>query len=94
MQIKWLRLALDDIDEIAEYIAQDNKRAAQKVVSFIYQNVKNLENHPNIGKAGRVSGTRELYISGTPFIVPYRVIENEIQILRVLHTSRKWPKEF
>jgi len=94
MQIKWLRLALADIDEIAEFIAKDNKLAADKIVSLIYQNVKYLKVHPSRGRAGRVTGTRELYISGTPFIVPYRVVDNEIQIIRVIHTSRKWPEEF
>jgi addiction module RelE/StbE family toxin len=91
MRIKWLRLALSDINEIAEFIALDNISAANKVIDHIYRNIKHLKDHPNMGRTGRITGTRELYIPGTPFIVPYRVIDNGIEILRVLHTSRKWP---
>ncbi len=94
MRIRWLRLALNDIEEIARFIARDNKTAAGKVVDLIYRNVKNLEDHPGMGRAGRVEGTRELFIPGIPFIVPYRVVGHEIQVLRILHTSRNWPEEF
>ena len=94
MQIKWLRLALDDIEDIAEYISKDNPKIAQKIVQLIYENVYNLIDHPNIGRTGRVKETRELYINGTPFTIPYRIKNNYIEILRVLHTSREWPKEF
>ncbi len=53
-----------------------------------------LADHPHVGRAGRVLGTRELVIANTPFIIPYRVAENTIQILRVLHDKRRWPRHF
>jgi toxin ParE1/3/4 len=53
-----------------------------------------LSDQPDAGRAGRVHGTRELVIADTPFILPYRVVENTVQILRVLHGARKWPKRF
>jgi len=46
------------------------------------------------GRDGRVAGTRELVIRGTPFIVAYRIERNELQILAVFHAARKWPDEF
>ena len=94
MKIKWLRLALNDLDEAADYIAQDNPEAASRVLKRISNAVRILAEHPHLGRAGRVPGTRELMISGTPFIVPYRVIENTVQVLRVLHAKRKWPSRF
>jgi toxin ParE1/3/4 len=44
-----------------------------------------------MGRPGRVPGTRELVIPNTPFIVPYRVVGNTIQVLRILHGARPWP---
>jgi toxin ParE1/3/4 len=46
------------------------------------------------GREGRVAGTRELVIRGTPFIVAYRLERNEVQILAVMHAAIKWPEEF
>jgi toxin ParE1/3/4 len=53
-----------------------------------------LPEHPEIGRPGRISGTRELVVRGTPFIVPYRTVGREIQVLRVYHGARKWPDRF
>ena len=94
MKVKWLRLALDDLDEIYDYISKDNPKASQKIIQTIYDNIIILKSHPEMGRPGRVLGTRELYISGTPFIIPYRIKDNHIEILRIFHTSRKWPDEF
>jgi toxin ParE1/3/4 len=38
--------------------------------------------------------SRELVVTGTPFVVAYRVNGESIQILAVLHGARKWPKPF
>jgi plasmid stabilization system protein ParE len=38
----------------------------------IQEAVEYLMEYPNIGRPGRVSGTRELVVSGTPFVVVYR----------------------
>lgn len=94
MKIKWVRLALDDLDEAAEFISQDNPESARRVLKRIWDAVQMLADHPRAGRPGRVVGTRELVIAGTPFIIPYRVAENTIQILRVLHGKRKWPRHF
>jgi len=51
-----------------------------------------LSNHPAIGKPGRIPGTREIVAAGTTYIVPYRVVGNEVQILRILHGAGKWPE--
>jgi len=53
-----------------------------------------LPNNPEMGRPGRVPGTRELLIPRTPFIVPYRLVGNTIQILRIFHGARRWPEAF
>ena len=87
-------MALSDLDELMDYIAQDNPEAATKVAGEIWETTRMLSNHPAMGKPGRVPGTREMVVTGTSYIVPYRVVANEVQILRVLHGARKWPEKF
>jgi len=53
-----------------------------------------LARHPMAGRKGRIAGTRELVIPGTPFIVGYRIEKKEVWILAVMHAARKWPEEF
>jgi addiction module RelE/StbE family toxin len=94
IRIKWLDLAVDDLDDIAGYISQDNPEAARRIVRRLWTAVKSLVEQPEMGRPGRVHGTRELVVRDTPFVVPYRVVGSEIEILRVLHGARDWPKSF
>lgn len=91
MRTRWLRGALRNLGEEAEYIARDDPEAAARVVERIAAGVERLKTHPASGRPGRVPGTRELVIAGTPYIVPYRVYRETIEILRVFHGARKWP---
>ena len=95
MQIKWAKLAEKDLDCVENYISQDNPNAAIDIVLLIIETVeKLLPSTPSIGRTGRVLNTRELIIPNYPYIVPYRVNNNRIEILRVMHTSMEWPDSF
>jgi toxin ParE1/3/4 len=74
-------------------IAEDNQTAAYAVHEAILRQVGRLAEHPRIGRPGRVKGTRELVVSGTPYIVAYRVAGQDVTILRVLHGAQQWPKQ-
>jgi toxin ParE1/3/4 len=94
LRLRWSKPAEGDLDQIAEFIGQDSPAAAARVVlELIEQAESQLTANLAIGRAGRVLGTRELVIGGLPYIIPYRVRDNVIEILRVLHTSRRWPDE-
>ena len=93
MRVRWLRGALRNLDQEAGYIARDNPDAAARVVMRIATSVEHLASHPASGRIGRVPGTRELVVTGTPYIVPYRVREDTVEILRVFHGARKWPEK-
>ena len=86
--------AAQDLSEIRRYIAEDKPGAARRVAQLILDAIDYLRNHPGIGRTGRIPGTRELVIPGIPYIIPYRVKSDVIEILGVLHTAREWPKEF
>ena len=73
MEITWLRKALKNLDEEAEYIAKDHPQAARIIVLSITNAVSMLADNPALGRAGRLPGTRELVIPDTRYLVPYRV---------------------
>jgi len=91
LRLRWTRLAEQDLEAIAEYVGQDSPAAAARVVlELIDQAATLLPAHPAIGRPGRVLGTRELVIGHLPYIIAYRVRDRDVEILRVLHTSRAW----
>jgi addiction module RelE/StbE family toxin len=94
MKVRWLREALRNLDREAAYIAEDDPEAARRIVRRVRGAVAKLMSHPNLGRPGRVPGTRELIVSGTPYIVPYRVHRQSVDVLRVFHSARRWPKKF
>ncbi len=96
MEIIWLRKALKNLDQEAEYIARDDPVAARRVVQRIQHSVFLLASNPALGHSGRLPGTQELIISDTRYIVPYRVRLRlqQIEILRVFHTSRQLPRRW
>ena len=85
---------MSDLRQEAEYLAERNPRAARRAVGRIQEAVRLLAELPGLGRPGRVPGTRELVVGRTPYIIPYRVREDHVEILRVLHSSRRWPKRF
>jgi len=92
MRVRWLRRALLNFDQEASYIAQDNPKAAAEFVLHLRDSALMLGEQPNLGRPGRIHGTRELVVSNLPYIIPYRVRNNTVEILRVFHTARKWPE--
>jgi len=90
--IVWLAGAIADRDAQLDYIAQDNPSAAIEQGDKVAGHVGKLADYPKLGRVGRKKGTRELVISGTPFIVVYRIQgEETVQILRLLHGAQQWP---
>jgi len=94
LRLRWTRLAERDLDDIADYIGLDSPAAAARVIlELIEQTETLLTRHAALGRAGRLLGTRELVIQGLPYVIAYRVRDNDVEILRVLHTSRRWPDD-
>lgn len=91
MRVEWLRAAMRDLDAETTRLAQEDPEQAAKTYGRIRDRVEELAQFPHAGRPGRVSGTRELVFVELPYIVPYRVRANAVQVLRVFHTSRKPP---
>jgi addiction module RelE/StbE family toxin len=93
MRVPWTTPAREQFISAYEYIAEENRAAATRTADQIWENTQLLARHSMAGREGRVVGTRELIISGTAFVVAYRIEKNEVRILAVLHAAREWPEE-
>ncbi len=91
MKIEWQPKAIQDLDAAFDYIFIDNPRAAVAVLQTIRSAAENLALHPQMGRDGRVPNTRELVIPRLPDVTAYRIEDETVLILRMLHTSRRWP---
>ncbi len=94
MRIVWTRLAVDDREQIFDFIGANNVEAALTIDDRILEAIENLSRFPEMGRPGRVPTTRELVIVNTPYIAAYQLTESSILILRILHGAQLWPTGF
>ncbi|HTJ62400.1 MAG TPA: type II toxin-antitoxin system RelE/ParE family toxin [Alphaproteobacteria bacterium] len=93
MRIVWTKLAVDDREQIFDFIGANNVEAALTIDERILEAIENLARFPQMGRLGRVSETRELVISDTPYIAAYQIGEASVLILRILHGAQLWPTD-
>ena len=90
--IKWSAQAITDLKSLQRYIANDDPTAARQVAEHILKMITTvLRPNPEIGRAGRVPGTREYVVPKSEYIVPYHFKRDQIEIIRVYHGARRWP---
>jgi addiction module RelE/StbE family toxin len=94
MEIVWRQTALNGLENARRYIAKRNPIAATRMFNAILTATERLAVMPHLGRPGRVTGTRELVVPRTPYIVAYTVIDERIDILAVQHGAQDWPSEF
>ena len=73
------------------YIANENPQAAKAVAERIAEAIRLLKDNPEMGRPGRVSGTREWVVKRTPYLIAYALNEEFLIILRIIHSKRRWP---
>ncbi|HEY5204289.1 MAG TPA: type II toxin-antitoxin system RelE/ParE family toxin [Roseiarcus sp.] len=92
MRLFWSRRAIDDLRAIEAFIEKNNPTAARTVSLRLIDAVETvIATNPNVGRPGRVPGTRELVVARTSYIVPYRLHSGVIEVLRIYHGARRWP---
>lgn len=89
MEVVWLPQVLENLQEIKKYIEAESPQPAKIVADQIKKTVSFLQENPHIGKPSLVGGFREIQVSKLPFVIPYKVIDNTIIIVRVFHTKQK-----
>jgi toxin ParE1/3/4 len=91
--IVWSPRAIEHLTRLRTYIARDNPNAARRIAGTLLEAVERLAELPNLGRPGRVAGTRELVVPGTPYVIPYRLRGDRLEVIAVFHARQKWPKQ-
>jgi toxin ParE1/3/4 len=86
--------AANQLRSTFDFIAADNPEAASRTVQRIRETIFRTARMPYSCRIGRVEGTREIRVSGTPYLVAYKILENMIHVLAILHGAQEWPESF
>ena len=92
MTIVWAPRAIGHLAHLRSHIAKDNPNAASRIADTLLAAVERLAELPNLGRPGRIAGTRELIVPGTRHVIPYRVRGDRLEVIAVFHGRQKWPK--
>lgn len=90
MRVVWTPEAQQDRADVWDYIAADNPRAAARMDQLFSDAAARLATHPKLGRAGRVTGTREL-IPHESYRLVYEIEGETVWVLALVHTARLWP---
>jgi plasmid stabilization system protein ParE len=92
MHIRWTEPAVHDFIYICDYISEHGSPATSRNVALaIHGAIGTLADFPQLGRTGRKPESRELVFSGLPYVAVYRIGNNGIEVLRILHGARQWP---
>jgi len=89
--VVWSARAIGHLADLRAYMARENPGAAARTATMLLAAVDRLAELPNLGRPGRVSGTRELVVPGTRYVIPYRLRAEHLEIIAVFHGRRRWP---
>jgi toxin ParE1/3/4 len=92
MNAVWSPRAIRHLVAIREYIEKDSEGNAALIAGRILEAIEILRTQPQMGRPGRLAGTRELVAPGAPYIVPYRVRRERLELLAVFDGRRQWPR--
>src|SRR4051812_49125889 len=90
LRIVWTERALINLEAIGAYLSERSPAASTRILEAIGNGIESLAEHPQRGRPGRVPRTRELVISRTRYLVAYRVVQGDVQILAVIHGAQRW----
>jgi len=88
MRIRWTPAAASDLEEISNYLKLHHPSYWHPTIVRLYENIGLLKQFPNQGRPGREPGTRELIFAPLPYVAIYRVREEAVEVLRILHSAR------
>ena len=92
MRVTWSKRSVTDLRNITDYISTDDPGAAARIASLIFDEVMALSTMPFRGRIGRETDTREIVFHPTPYIAVYRVVGEQVRIIRIRHAAQDWPR--
>lgn len=90
MKVVWSGRAIRHLAALRAYIEKDSEQNAEMVARRILNSIELLRTQPNMGRPGRLVGTRELVLPDTLFVIPYRVRDGRLEVIAVFHRRQRW----
>jgi toxin ParE1/3/4 len=90
MHVRWTLAAVNDLENISNYLHDQHPQVAQPTVRRLYAAICELSRFPSRGRPGREPDTRELILSGPPYVTVFRTRDQVVEILRIYHGSQNW----
>jgi toxin ParE1/3/4 len=91
VKLRWTSTARRRRSEIIAHIARDSPGAALRVGDRLTESSRALARHPEMGRLGRVAGTREQIVPGTPYLLVYAIELDTVTIITIVHGAQRWP---
>lgn len=91
MTVVWAPRAVRHLHALRAYVAEHDPAAAQRVGTASLAAVGRLAEFPQLGRPGRLAGTRELAVPRTPYVIAYRLRGPRLEVIAVLHARQQWP---
>jgi toxin ParE1/3/4 len=90
MRLRWTLAAANDLENISDYLHHQHPQFAQSTVRRLYSEISELRHFPSRGRPGRETGTRELILTGLPYVIVFRTGDQLVEILRIYHGAQNW----
>ncbi|KAK44201.1 addiction module antitoxin [Caballeronia jiangsuensis] len=90
LSIRWAVEAIEDLDQLTDYIAEHNPWAALTMFEIIERAVIPASVTPLLFRSGREPGTREV-VAHPNYILVYRVMDDWIEVVNVIHARQRYP---
>lgn len=90
LKITWRPQASEDLETIISYVADRNASAAARLDALIHETVDRAAQFPNMGRKGRIDGTREI-IAHPNYIIVYSTAGSTLDVVNVLHARQEYP---
>lgn len=94
MNIFWSDASIRHLKEVLRYIETESTSGANTTRRRILKTAQRVGQMPHSGRIGRIEGTREAVVPGTPFIIVYEISAHAVEIVGVWHAARQWPESF
>jgi|HubBroStandDraft_6_1064221.scaffolds.fasta_scaffold5063180_1 toxin ParE1/3/4 len=92
MRVVWSARAVSDLQSISNYIEEaTGLQSANRISRNVYKAAQSLKSLPGRGRLGRIPDTRELLVSNLPYRIIYRLFDERVLILNIVHAKQQWP---
>lgn len=94
MKVNWTAAALDQLRDIHRFVARSSPQYAAKLIDRLTRRSQQIATFPRSGRI--VSEANDVNIREVieePYRIIYHLLEDEIDIIAVVHSARQWPEE-